>query len=250
MRRIYLYGHKKVKNRIFISGETAHYLKNVLRIKNGSHFFAFDGTSTEYKLEVITISDKYICTEIKEQISAEKKELETIIELCMPLCKTSTFENILKKSAELGVAKICPVKTERSIIQISKHKIEGKIKRWTRIAAEGSKIAGRTKIPEIVSPEDFTIAVLKKTSGILFWEQSSNNLKTSIETVLNNISDTKIVSIFIGPEGGFTEKEVDLAKNNGILDASLGPRILSVETAAICAISILIYEIENFNAAN
>ncbi|MCM8759667.1 MAG: 16S rRNA (uracil(1498)-N(3))-methyltransferase [Candidatus Omnitrophica bacterium] len=245
MRRIYIYGHKKVKNKIFITAETAHYLKNVLRMDIGSCFFAFEGNGTEYLLEITTLTDKYIETLIKEERRFEKKEPEITVELYISLCKTNTFENIIKKSAELGISKICPFISERSIIKISKDKIEEKIKRWIKIAAEGSKIAGRTKIPEITMPKDFGTVILGKTPGILFWEQSTDNLKTVIKNVLNPPTDLKIIRIFIGPEGGFTQQEVDLATKNGILIASLGPRILSVETATIAAVSILMYEIES-----
>lgn len=246
MRRVYLYNHRKLNDTIFISDEPAHYLKNVLRMNIGSRFYGFDGTGTEYELEIKELDSNIIKAKILTERTTLQKETSISIELCISLCKTKTFESILKKVSELGISRIVPIKSERSIVEISSKKAEEKIQRWNKIAADGSKIAGRTKVPEILLPQKFKDAVSQKTGGILFWEQSKTSLNSIINKILSNAVDTKVLKVFIGPEGGFTEKEINLAIENNISVASLGPRILSVETATISAISILSYEIENF----
>ncbi|MCX7705908.1 MAG: 16S rRNA (uracil(1498)-N(3))-methyltransferase [bacterium] len=247
MRRIYLHDYRRLKDKILISNEPAHYLRNVLRMNVGSRFIAFDGAGREYELEIKKSSTNEIETEIMQERIMTQKETLIPMELCISLCKVSTFENILKKASELGVTKISPIKSERSIIQIQDGKLERKLIRWKKIAAQGCKISGRTKIPEIIPPVEFKNIVKEKGCGILFWEQSRTNLKSKIDRLLKNAYDKKILRIFIGPEGGFTDDEINLAEKNDIIIVSLGPRILSVETATVAAISILLYEFENFN---
>lgn len=246
MRRIYLYNHKIIENKIFITGETAHYLKNVLRMNTGSRFLAFDGTGIEYELEIKKIFSTVVESEIINRKLTQQKETKISLELCISLCKSKTFENIVKKTSEIGISKIIPFYSTRSVVQIE-NKEDEKLKRWKRIAAEGSKIAGRTKITEIFLPQRFNTLIEDKISGILFWEQSRKNLKNLISNLFQQISESSVLRIFIGPEGGFTDEEIELAEKNKIVVASLGPRILSVETATICACAILMYEIENLD---
>ncbi len=197
MRRIHIYTYRRNRNKISILDEPAHYLKNVLRMKAGSKFYAFDGTGKEYELEIKRVSD----TDIETEIIAEK----------------------IKEEKEPPI----------------------KINRWKKIVAEGSKIAGRTKIPDILIPDKFENIVSQQKNSILFWERSDNNLKIMIDRLFKRLDKTNTLRIFIGPEGGFTEKEVKLATQNDVLIASLGSRILSVETATISALSVIMYELEN-----
>ncbi|MCM8822653.1 MAG: 16S rRNA (uracil(1498)-N(3))-methyltransferase [Candidatus Omnitrophica bacterium] len=250
MRRIYLYNHKKIEKRVFISGEPAHYLKNVLRMGPGSRFYAFDGSGVEYELKITKAAGAYIETDIIEERFSNSRETSISVELCIALCKTSTLENVLKKASELGVSKITPFSSSRSVNNIEKLLKKDKIQRWRKIVAEGSKIAGRTKIPEICLPLDFNSIIPDGAPGILFWEQSKNDLKKALPDLLKKINQDTSLRIFIGPEGGFTEEEKDFAKEKGILIASLGTRILSVETATIAALSIIMYELENAGDAD
>ncbi len=245
MRRIYIYDFQKNGERILISGETSHYIKNVLRLTRGSTFFAFDGSGTEYKLEILDIKGLDITARIIDQNTVRQKELKIPIELCIGICKTKTFENVIKKAAEIGITRIIPFISTRSTLHIDDKKVVQKIERWKKIAAEGSKIAGRSEIPEIFLPAEYDKLIREKRYGIIFWEKSSEGLKNIIDRILRELPEYNCLSVFIGPEGGFTEEEISMAKSNGILVASLGSRILSVETAAIVACSILIYEIEN-----
>ncbi|MGC9066209.1 MAG: RsmE family RNA methyltransferase [Candidatus Ratteibacteria bacterium] len=247
MRRIYLYNHLRIGNKIFISDEPAHYLKNVLRMVSGSRFYAFDGTGIEYTLEIKKISSSGIETEIINEKHKQHREPGISIELCLCLCKNRTFESVIKKAAEIGVTKIIPVKSARSIIEIDNKKLPLKIGRWSKIAAEGSKIAGRTRVPEIKQPQDFETVVAQNMPGILFWEQSQVSIKDIFSSFLASVEKKRFIRVFIGPEGGFTDNEVEKAIKNQIFIASLGPRILSVETASILALGIVFYESGLFN---
>ncbi|HOK80472.1 MAG TPA: RsmE family RNA methyltransferase [bacterium] len=248
MRRIYLYNHEKIGSTIFVSGEPAHYLKNVLRMTIGSKFLAFDGSGNEYTLEIKKFLNSKVETKILQEQYSEQKEPQISIELCLCLCKIATFENIIKKAAEIGVSKIIPVKSMRSIFEIDEKKLPAKLERWKKIAAEGSKIAGRTRIPEIKKIENFETIITQDLPAILFWEQSRVPLKDALNNIFSKIQEKRSIAILIGPEGGFTENEVEKAAENHISIASLGPRILSVETASILAIGIAFYELGLFDA--
>ncbi len=217
-----------------------HYLKNVLRLKEGSQFKAFDDTGVEYLLEVRKTSP-LIEARILETIRVFSEEPSINIEFCPSICRMKVFESTIEKAAELGVTRIIPVITSRSH-NIPQERLLSKIKRWYRIAAEGSKISGRIKIPEVHTPERLNKIMAEPGINIFFWEQSEENLKQLIPLIRQQISNKKTLRVFIGPEGGFTEEEAELARRNNSLVAGLGKRILKVETAAIAAISILLYE--------
>jgi len=244
MRRIYLYNHKITGEKIFVYDEPAHYIKNVLRMSTGSVFYGFDGTGMEFLIKITSTNPSYVEGVILEKRTNQQKEASVSIELCISLCKTKTFENIIKKVSEIGVTSIIPMITTRSIINIDTKSLPAKIKRWEKIAAEGSKIAGRTKIPSISLPQRFETVISNKICGILFWEQASTHIKIVLNSIKEKMPEIKLIRIFIGPEGGFTQEEVSMAESNGIPIAGLGPRILSVETATIVAVSILMYEFE------
>jgi len=241
MRRIYLYNHRKINNSILISGEPFHYLRNVLRLKEGSQFKGFDSTGTEYLLEIKKMQPM-IEARILDESQIYQHEPIINIEFCPSLCKMKTFEHTLEKVAELGVAKIKPVITERSFVLSSGH-ISSKIQRWHKILAEGTKISGSAKIPDICMPERIENVLNQQGINIFFWEQSEKNLKEIIPMIKQRLLDNKTIKVFIGPEGGFTEEEANLAEKTKSLIVGLGKRILSVETATIAAIAILSYEL-------
>ena len=244
MRRIYLSDCKIEGEKIYIKGETLHYIKNVLRLMPEDMFIGFDGKGLEYTLVIKHINNNIIYTEIKEKRKIFETESDIEIILCIALTKNRIFDRVIEKAAEMGVKRIIPVKTARSIIDIEKENIKYKIIRWKKLLSEGSKISGSAEIPDIISPLSFQDAVNIKTDySIFFWEQAETPLK-NIFSNIKIVPELKI-KIFIGPEGGFTEEEAEIAKNSGAFIVSLGKRILRVETAAIVALGIIFYQIES-----
>ena len=145
---------------------------------------------------------------------------------------------VIQKATELGVKEIIPVITERSLVQETK-----KTMRWKKIAEEASRQSGRTGIPAIAEPVRFKDLFLNSERilkhGILFWEEGGETLPEMLST----FSQTDAIALFTGPEGGFTEREVKTASENGFRVATLGKRILRAETAAVTAVSIIQYEL-------
>lgn len=249
MRRIYI-GTETYRSKDFfiIKGETYHYIRNVLRLKIKDVFLGFDGSGKEYKIEITEIKKGEILGRIEEELQVFSPETEFNINLFQSIPKGEKFDFIIREATQLGVKRIVPVLSKRTVVRIKEERVKNKINRWKRIASEASKISGRTFIPEISEIAKFKDCIKEeKDYGIIFWEGERKNTIKEFLKILNreNIKGKKI-NVFIGPEGGFDEDEIKLAKENNYFISSLGKRILKVETAAIVSIAVLIYELENF----
>ncbi|MBI5574612.1 MAG: 16S rRNA (uracil(1498)-N(3))-methyltransferase [Elusimicrobia bacterium] len=232
-----------------ISGSEAHHIKNVLRKKKGDAVFLFDGKGVEYKAEIERIGELEIRLKV---VSKEQKDIEPKIKinLYQSIPKLKKFDFIVEKSTELGVSKIVPVISQRT--QVSQIKdtnyTDRKIKRWQKIALSASKQCGRMVVPEI-SPittlQDATMSLRGGAEAISLipWEcEQKTTLKHTLKSF--NLSIFQSFNLFIGPEGGFSNSEIELAKKCGVIPVTLGRRVLRAETAPIVVISNILYELE------
>jgi 16S rRNA (uracil1498-N3)-methyltransferase len=248
MRRIYIGTESfRKKDFFYIKGETYHYLKNVLRLKVKDIFEGFDGTGKEYKIEILKIGKNEITGKIVEEKELYSTELPFYLNLFQCIPKGEKFDFIIREATQLGVNKIVPVISKRVIVKIDKEKIKNKLRRWQKIAEESAKVSGRTFVPEIKELVKFEECIKEeKDFGLIFWEGERDfTIKDFIKEIKGKEIKGKKINIFIGPEGGFDEEEIELAKKNNFFTLSLGKRILKVETASVVAIGILIYELEN-----
>ena len=155
------------------------------------------------------------------------------------MVKGTGFDGIVRKSVELGVNKVVPVSASRCISKLSQEDVAKKIDRWSRIAREASKQCGRSRVPDIVSKsttvKDFCFFNREAELKLIFWEEERSLRITDLlyKNQLNSIA------ILVGPEGGFSSKEVEISRNYGFRSVSLGPRLLRTDTASLAAISIL-----------
>lgn len=215
--------------------KSLHRLKNVLRLKKGAEIIVLDGSCKEYKVILTSILKNEAQCEIINQITHPLPELE--ITLFQALLKLpDKMDLIIQKATELGVHKIVPIKTARSVADMQDRHI-----RWCNIASSAFLQSGQVKIPIIEQAKDFKKILENDFDlGLLFWEEmKEKNLKRVFSS-----AKTKRVSVIIGPEGGFDSNEVELAKGKGIIPVSLGNQILRSETASIVAISLVKYELE------
>lgn len=237
MPRIFL-PYSELQNKIVaISGEKARYISSVLRCVSGDIINITDDKGSSYSAIIISSTKKEIRAEItgKQVIDTESP---VDITLLQGLLKGEKMDFVIQKSVELGVNRIIPVITERSQIRETK-----KLLRWKKVAEEASRQSGRSIVPEIVQTlkfeNIFTGSNYASETGIIFWEQCAD----SLSEILNGLGTADKISLFTGSEGGFSEKEVNLASENGFIVASLGKRILRAETAAIAAVSIIQYRL-------
>lgn len=222
-----------------VTGSDAHQIKDVLRLKVGDKLELLDGTGKVYISKIVEIKqDKIICKILEHRSQNTEHKVQVTIAQCLP--KAKKMDLIIQKCTELGVHKITPTLSERSIAKGEK------LDRWKKIAKEAAEQSGRSTIPEIFTLTKFEdVLKLKKDYDLALipWElEKEKTLKQILTTALPSPCTT--ILILIGPEGGFSQKEIGLAKNAGFTSISLGQRILRTETAGMAIMAMLTYELE------
>ena len=212
-----------------------HHIRDVMRLGKGVVVAIFDGQGKEYIGDIKDIDRDRIIIEIKETRSlGADASIDITLYQAIP---KKNMDFIIEKAVELGVSAIVPVITDRTIPQIKNKKID----RWKRIARAASKQCGRVRLPDILDVMRFSDALKasKKTDLALFAALDED--ATPLSAILKG-SRPDSLSVFIGPEGDFSEQEIQMARQEGCRICSLGPLVLRVETAAICILSCLRYE--------
>jgi 16S rRNA (uracil1498-N3)-methyltransferase len=227
--------------KIWIDGEDALHISRSLRMKIGEEITLCDGKNQDYFCIVESITKDTVVAKINTSAICEN-EPSIDVTLYQGLTKGDKFDTIIQKAVELGVKRIVPVLTERCISRPNEGDIGKKLERWQKIAFEAAKQSGRGIIPFIgnIIPFKQAIAELKDMELALFlYEMGGQSIKSLINPKIN------ACGFIIGPEGGFSSTEAELAKQNGITHTSLGKRILRAETASGCVLSCLMYETGN-----
>ena len=231
-----------------------NHLANVLRVKNGEYILCSVESFKmpfDYKSKVMSLDENSILLEIEEKTDAN--ELPVSVNLYQGITKSDKFEFIIEKATELGVKEIFPLSTKFCVAKIEEDKKGKKLERYNKISKSAAEQSKRHIIPEVKEPISFNNMVTKINSennvNLLFYEnvdgiENTKNIIENIKTKMNNNIKDLTVNVIIGPEGGFSEEEINLAKDNNINILSLGKRILRTETAAAAALSIIMYELE------
>lgn len=220
---------------ITITGDDVIHIKKVLRLKIDDIVTVCDGAERDYLAEISNIGTESITLTIIEA-HENKNEPPVSVVLYQGMPKADKLEYIIQKSIELGVDSIVPIMTERTVVRFDSNKDIGKkLLRWQRIANEAAKQCNRGKLPNVLEPVSFKNAIAdasQKSLGIIAYEDAEQKPQR-----IKPVNST--ISIFVGPEGGFSGEEIEIAQNYGIQTVSLGPRILRTETAGIVLVSIL-----------
>lgn len=234
-KRVYIPPDKIKKEDIVVIGEEFHYLKNVLRIKAGESVEIFDGKGKICQTEVRSINTDNIVLEKKQDRETTNKP-PLFISLAQAVTRSKIMDIIIEKAAEIGVREIIPFICSGAREEVSKN-FDSKKKRWERIVLESVRLTGGAFIPRIEGISTFEGLVNQKQSGlnIILWEEERKNM---LKDILNKNIGIKSARIFIGPEAGFKDKEINIAREAGIIPASLGPLRLRSETAAISALAL------------
>lgn len=242
------------ENSVRILGGDVNHMKNVLRMKPGEQFTVSDGFGHEYLCQVSEYSEDSACGAIleKREVSAELSSSLTLFQ-CLP--KGDKMELIIQKAVELGASSVVPVASRRCVVKLDAKKEESKRKRWQAIAESAAKQSGRAVIPRVEPVLRFSEAVKKAGAldvCLIPYECADELLegegKTAMEKtreILSGIHKGQSVGIFIGPEGGLEKQEVDEAVGAGVHPVTLGRRILRTETAGLCILSVLMFQLED-----
>lgn len=235
-------------NRVVITGNDVNHIKNVLRMQPGEEIAVSNGEDgKEYRCGIENLyEDEIICS--LRFVKEDGVELPSKIYLFQGLPKADKMELIVQKAVELGVYEIIPVATKRAVVKLDEKKAKSKIARWQTISEAAAKQSKRRIVPEIHSVMSFKEAVKYAKDmqvKVIPYELAEGMEKT--RELIENIKPGQEIAIFIGPEGGFDEGEIQAALEQGIEPITLGKRILRTETAGFTVLSWIMYRLEGMS---
>ena len=230
---------------VIIVGSDVNHIRNVLRMKTGEELNISDGQDgREYRCAIDSYEeDRVICR--LRFIKEDNVELPSKVYLFQALPKADKMEMIIQKAVELGVYRIIPVAAKRCVVKLDEKKATSKTARWQGIAEAAAKQSKRAIIPEVSDVLSFSQAVDLASDmdvRLIPYELAEGMAKT--RKIIDELMPNQDIAIFIGPEGGFEETEIQDAIEKGIIPVTLGKRILRTETAGMTVLSWIMYRLE------
>ena len=247
MQRFFVEPHQidEEAHQIHITGSDVNHISNVLRMKTGEELWISDGSKYEYRCTIESFEPDEVLLHIVYSQEPEY-ELPCRIYLFQGLPKADKMELIIQKAVELGAYEIIPVETKRCVVKLDGRKSAKKTARWQQIAESAAKQSKRMLIPNVHEVLTFREALKYAESmdiRLIPYELAKGMQET--KEILAAIEPGQSIGIFIGPEGGFEEKEVEAAIEGGAKAITLGRRILRTETAGLAILSVLMFQLEN-----
>jgi 16S rRNA (uracil1498-N3)-methyltransferase len=237
-----------------LSGPEAFHVAKVMRLGAGAVLDLFDGKGGRFKGVIEAVNaDGSVTGKVTETIKSDDLRAPVSLNLYLGLLKASHWDYALEKGTELGVSAFIPLLTPRTVVLL--HEVErtkAKAERWSRLIMAASKQCGRADLPPVRDAIQFRDAIRAlKGKGItlLAWEGMKGSVASQTLGPALRAADAKRgkepleVSLFIGPEGGFSDEEIELAEAEGAVLFGMGPRVLRAETAAIAAAALVQYEL-------
>ena len=238
--------HQIQGNQVVIEGTDVNHIKNVLRMKPGEEIAVSNGLDgKEYRCGIAALEEDRVLCELRF-IKEDGVELSSQVYLFQGLPKADKMEMIIQKCVELGVHAVVPVATKRCVVKLDDKKAKSKISRWQGIAEAAAKQSKRRIVPEVMDVMSFKQAIQFAKDfevKIIPYELAENMAKT--KEIINALQPGQKIAVFIGPEGGFDESEVQEALENGTEPVTLGKRILRTETAGLTVMSWIMYQLED-----
>jgi len=246
-RRFYISPERWSPKPLMLDDSEAHHCVDVLRLGAGSRVVVFNGRGSQITAEITAIEKGKVY--LKELIAAKAEPLRCAITLGQAIPKGKNMDLILQKATELGVAKIVPLISDRTVVHLEEEELNKKQEKWKQVTIEAAKQSGQDWLPEIagpITPKQFFAEFDHSELSLIASLQSDAR---SFKGVLANFQEqhgrrAKSVLILVGPEGDFTPAETSWAKSAGCVPVSLGPIVLRTETAAIYSLSVLAYELQ------
>jgi 16S rRNA (uracil1498-N3)-methyltransferase len=254
MQRFFVPPETLMSSEVRIDGEVARQISRVLRMQLGDQVCLVDGAGWEYVVRLAGFGKEYATGEIVEKRQGGSEPQAQVTLYLSLLNKVDKFEWALQKCTEIGAACFVPVRATRSISDMPG---EGKAGRWERIVQEAAEQSGRCVLPtldrssrllEVLDHERNRLQQSTKSEHIAIMPALGAHCSLR-EALAGKKQDGGSISIFIGPEGGFTEEETNAAQQAGITLVTLGPRILRAETAAVAALTMTLYELGEMESA-
>lgn len=243
MRRFFVEPGQIAESVIRITGGDVNHIRNVLRMNPGDQLVV-GCQDREYTCYLEQITEQEITAHIM-YVQDTQAELPSRIYLFQGLPKSDKMEWIIQKAVELGVYEVIPVETRRTVVKLEEKKAAKKVQRWQQIAEGAAKQSGRGFIPRIHPVCKFAQALEYGRQCPVKWipyERAAGMAAT--RELLGNLKPGQDVAVFIGPEGGFAEEEIQKAQEQGYTPITLGRRILRTETAGLALLSALMFHLD------
>lgn len=233
--RIYTPQHLACQCSCELEENASHHISRVLRMQKERELILFNGNGGEYRASIIAISKKTVTVMVHDFID-EQRQSPLNIELAIAISKGDRMDWVIQKATELGVYQISPLMTERTEIKLTETRLTKKMAHWNQVAISASEQSQRTVLPQLHMPVHLNqwLPHSKAEKKYVLHHRSNPDVLTSEHT-------PNSVALLIGPEGGLSQQEIELALTYQFAPLALGPRVLRTETAPIAAISILQY---------
>jgi 16S rRNA (uracil1498-N3)-methyltransferase len=232
--------------RVEIVGEQAHQISRVLRLKAGDRLVVVGGNGREYVVRLDEVRSSVVAGAV-ESVECSQPEPSLILTLYQALIPRDRFETVLQKGTEIGITRFVPTACERSIVPGGDRIDERRLERWRRIVTEAAEQCERGIVPEISTPLSYADALANASTAptIVAWErESGRSVRDGLDAALGSSAAGRArLGLFVGPEGGFTASEIELARRHGAHTVSLGPRILRTETVGPILAALALYHV-------
>ena len=250
MRRFFVDEIKGKEGPFAIKGQEAKHIKRVLRLGPGDRFILFDGKGSRFQAVIESTGSREVIALLEKPLPLPPTSPVELF-LCQALLKSAAMDDVIRKTSELGVDRIFPFSSERTVIRLNHDQLPAKRKHWQEIAKSAAKQADRTRPAEIAPPTAFRDLIEEKgseeTLRVILWEGEDTD---DLKGLLRLSPPSRRFIGFIGPEGGFTEKEIEEARKRGVISVSLGYRVLRADTAAMTMVALVQYEWGDLSLGN
>ncbi len=250
MRRFYIDTIRPDNGNCVIQGSEARHMSKVLRMKPGDRLILMDSHGLRYISRIESGSSRQVRVLLEEPLPAPPLRPWKIT-LCQAVSKSQAMDYVIQKTSELGVDRIVPFISDRSVVRLEPHRLPNKMRHWNEIAISSAKQCGRAIPAKIEAPLPFSDLMKeggqRQTAKVILWEAEES---VGLSRVLKGAPAAGEFVAVIGPEGGFTGDEIAMAKQAGFVSVSLGSRILRSETAATALVAIAQYELGDLGLAD
>jgi 16S rRNA (uracil1498-N3)-methyltransferase len=217
----------------------ATHIARVLRLRAGAALTLFDGRGGEFEATILAIEKRGVRVQLGAHHAIER-EASVAVTLLQCVIRAERMDFIVQKATELGVAAILPVQSRHGVVRLDDSGVERRQRHWQAVAIGACEQCGRNQIPDLPAPVSFEVACTRGAGAqarVLLDPTGARSLVQALESPAPTPLST--VSVLIGPEGGFGEDEIALARDHGFQICSLGPRVLRAETAPIAALAVI-----------
>lgn len=223
---------------ISVTGDVLVHIRDSLRITVGETLWLGNGQDARYRVEITEVSKRAVTARILETIQEPPRRTPRLI-LGQSLLKGEKMDWVIQKATELGVSEIVPIESRHSVVQLKADRVDHQLARWQRIALEAAQQSEQWRIPTIAMPHSLSALLSSRATDALTLMLAERQEGISLQSVELPHDMNGSLRILIGPEGGWSQEEVQITEQAGVVSITLGQQILRSETASIATISIL-----------